>query len=108
MKLPTFVCLAGTMLFAACGGGGGSGSSAQPAAASAPGSAGVSGQAGAGVSTQAVSGTLLVGNPGSTAMSTGRSPAFVYSGQSRLIEGATFHRSSICLNFCVALLLFDI
>jgi hypothetical protein len=66
MKLTTFACMATAMLLASCGGGGSNGSS--PAPVITPGS---------GVTTQSVSGTLLIGNPGSTATSTNRSPAFV-------------------------------
>jgi hypothetical protein len=66
MKLTTFACMAAAMLLAACGGGGSNGSSPAPVVTP-----------GTGVTTQSVSGTLLIGNPGTTASSNNRSPAFV-------------------------------
>jgi hypothetical protein len=61
MKLLTLVCMASATLLAACGGGG---ASSSPSLAPSG-------------STQAVSGTLTIGNPGSMAMSSRRAPAFV-------------------------------
>lgn len=66
MKPTIFVGVASAMLLAACGGGGSSGSSPTPIVTPVP-----------VVSTQSVSGTLLIGNPGSTASGKRRSPKFV-------------------------------
>jgi hypothetical protein len=75
MKLPTLVCTASTLLLAACGGGGGSNGSPPSSVQTvlAPGS----GTSNAAVAPQAVSGTLTIGNPGSTSMASSRRPAFV-------------------------------
>jgi hypothetical protein len=78
MKLSTAVCMAFALLLAACGGG----SNSSPTPLVGP---------GAGSTIQSVSGTLLIGNPGTTVTSTTRAPAFVSSSTKHValfIDGA--------------------
>ena len=67
MKLTTIACLASALLLASCGGGS-NGTTPQTVVTPGP-----------GATIQSVSGTLLIGNPGTTSSSKTRTPAFVSS-----------------------------
>ncbi len=67
MKLTTLACMASALLLASCGGGS---NATTPQNVVTP---------GPGVTTQSVSGTLLIGNPGTTTSSKTRNTAFVSS-----------------------------